>query len=343
MSATGQNPPPYVYPPRAEWLSLVQEPALEPDIVVVDTHHHFSDRRGHVYMLDEFAEDLSSGHRVAATVFLEGRMSDCGGDEATRGVAETGIAMAMGVLGDQRGTRGVSAGIVGNVPLSSGAEIEETLQAHIVAGAGRFRGVRQIAPWDPSPALRPLPTLEPDVLLDKTFQQGFARLAPLGLSFDAWLYYTQYASLSALADAFPDTTIILNFPIPLGVGGYALDSADDRRNWQAAVTDVAKRQNVVAKLGGFGMAIAGLRFGERETPPSSEQVCDLTRPYLEPTIEAFGVDRCVVGSNFPVDKGSFSYGVFWNSIKRLLKGFSPLEREAILSANAVKYYRLDLT
>jgi predicted TIM-barrel fold metal-dependent hydrolase len=236
----------------------------------------------------------------------------------------------------------VAAGIVGNVPLSSGARIEETLQAHIAAGAGRFCGVRQIAPWDPSPTLRPLPTLHPDLLSDRTFRQGFAKLASLRLTFDAWLYYPQYSSLRALADAFPDTNIVLDFPIPLGVGGYALDSVDDRKRWRDAVGEVAKCPNVAAKLGGFGMAIAGLRLGEGTAPPSSEQLCDLTRPYLETTIEAFGHDRCMVGSNFPVDKGSFGYGVLWNAFKLLLQECSASERAAILSATAMKYYRLDL-
>ena len=340
MSLSEQNPPPYVYPSRADWLALVQEPPLEPDLEVVDTHHHFSDRRGHVYMLDEFAEDLRSGHRVAATVFVEGRMGDCGGDEATRGVAETGIAMALGALAQTRGESGVAAGIVGNVPLSSGARIEETLQAHIAAGAGRFRGVRQIAPWDPSPVLRPLPDLHPDLLSDSTFREGFGKLAPLGLSFDAWLYYPQYAALNALADAFPATQIILDFPIPLGVAGYKLDSADDRKRWSDAVAAIGKRPNVAAKLGGFGMAIAGLRLGEREHPPSSEQLGDLVRPYVETTIAAFGVERCLVGSNFPVDKGSFSYGVFWNAFKRLLRSGSSEEKAAVLAGNAMRFYKL---
>jgi predicted TIM-barrel fold metal-dependent hydrolase len=64
------------------------------------------------------------------------------------------------------------------------------------------------------------------------------------------------------------------------------------------------------------------------------------RPYLDFTIQSFGVERCLVGSNFPVDKGSFSYVVFWNAFKRLLSPFTVAEREAILSANALRYYRL---
>jgi predicted TIM-barrel fold metal-dependent hydrolase len=341
-SVSDPSPPPYAYPPRPDWLSLSPEIPLDPNLAIVDAHHHFSDRRGHVYMLDELEEDVFSGHRVVATVFVEGRMCDCGCDEGARGVAETGVAMALGTLAEARGERGVAAGIVGNVALSSGARIEETLQAHLLAGMGRFRGVRQIAPWDPSPVLRPLPTMAPDILADRTFREGFAKLAPLGLSFDAWLYYPQFSSLKGLADAFPDTQIILDFPIPLGVGDYSLESPDDLGRWRDAVRSVASCPNIAVKLGGFGMGITGLRLGEQAAPPSSPELCELMRPYVEFTIQSFGVERCLVGSNFPVDKGSFSYMVFWNAFKRLLSTFSEAEREAILSLNASRFYRLSV-
>jgi predicted TIM-barrel fold metal-dependent hydrolase len=149
--------------------------------------------------------------------------------------------------------------------------------------------------------------------------------------------------LRDLADAFPDTQIILDFPIPLGAGDHSLESPDDRDFWRNAVRSVAQPPNIAAKLGGFGMGIAGLRLGERDEPPGSQELCELMRPYIDFTIETFGADRCLIGSNFPVDKGSFSYTVFWNAFKRLLRGFTESERDAMLSLNATRYYRLGAT
>jgi predicted TIM-barrel fold metal-dependent hydrolase len=341
MATVDLPDPPYVYQVRMDWLGQVREEAIDPQVAVVDTHHHFSDRRSHLYLLDELVGDLSTGHKVVATVFLEGRMCDCGADEAMRGVAETGIATALGVLAQERGVPGVAAGIVGNVELTSGARVEESLRAHIAVGGGRFRGVRQIAPWDASPSLMP-PGLDidPNLLASAPFREGFAKLAPLGLSFDAWLYYPQYEALGRLADAFPDTQIILNFPIPLGVGEYTIDGPADVSRWGEAVRTAARHPNIAVKLGGFGIGIAGFRLGERDTPPTSQALAEAIRPFVEPAIEAFGVERCLVGSNFPVDKGSYSYVVFWNAMKRLLHPLTLSERAAILSENARRYYRL---
>jgi predicted TIM-barrel fold metal-dependent hydrolase len=343
MSAVEANDPPYVYPARKEWLGRVSEAPLDPEVPVVDAHHHFSDRRQYLYMLHELMEDVGSGHRVLATVFLEGRMCECGTDEATRGVAETGVAMALGALAEARGQHGIAAAIVGIAELSQGTKVGEVLRAHIAAGAGRFRGVRQIAPWDPSPVLSPPGlNIDPELLSNKTFREGFGQLAPLNLSFDAWLYYPQYDRLRALGEAFPNTQIILNFPIPLGAGGYALGSASDAERWKAAVRSVAQCPNIAVKLGGFGMGIAGLRFGERPNPPTSTQLAAAMKPYFEVTVEAFGADRCLIGSNFPVDKGSFSYTVFWNACKLLLRSLPIEQRSAILSENALRYYRVDV-
>ena len=293
-------------------------------------------------MLDELLADMATGHRVAATVFVEGRMGDFGGDELTRGVAETGIAAALSGFAQVRGVAGVAAAIVGNVDLTLGARVEETLQAHILAAAGRFRGVRQIAAWDASPKLNsPGLDIDPALFARADFREGFARLAPLGLSFDAWLYYPQYRLLRDLAERFPDTRIILDFPVPLGIGGYRLGGAEEMRRWREAVASVARCPNIVAKIGGFGMGACGFRFTTQPEPPGSRRLAATIRPWFAEAFEAFGPARCMIGSNFPVDKSSFGYVTFWNACKLLLAEFCPDEMKAVLADNARRVYAID--
>src|SRR5262245_20606773 len=186
-------------------MTASSEPILEPDLAIVDPHHHLWHRparllsampkTGHGfenivrtkarYLLDELLADLASGHDVRATVFLEcGAMYRAGGPEALRCVGETefvnGVAAmtASGQYGDVR----ACAGIVGHAELRMGSAVEEVLRAHIAAGGGRFRGIRQSASWDEDPkVLGPLAGRAPAGLYrDAKFREGFAALHRLG-------------------------------------------------------------------------------------------------------------------------------------------------------------------
>ena len=96
-----------------------------------------------------------------------------------------------------------------------------------------------------------------------------------------------------------------------------------------SLRQVATHGNVSVKVGGLGMRYAALGFSERPEPPSSEVVATLCRPYVETCIDAFGASRCMFESNFPVDKVSYSYQVFWNACKRLVSGASPNKKTAL--------------
>jgi predicted TIM-barrel fold metal-dependent hydrolase len=150
------------------------------------------------------------------------------------------------------------------------------------------------------------------------FRAGFAHLAPRRLTFEAWCYHRQIPDVTALARAFPATTIILNhFGGPVGVGSYAGRAQEVYAEWRTSISELATCPNVVAKLGGINMEMNGFGWHEKPKPPSSQELCDATRHYYEVTIEKFGADRCLFESNFPVDKASCSYTVLWNSFKRL--------------------------
>lgn len=334
---------PAASPVRQDWLDRWHEEILEPDLPIVDPHHHLWDRPGWRYLLDELLADLTSGHRIVATVFLQCRaMHRADGPEPLRPVGETefvnGIA-AMSASGGYGPTR-VCAGIVGHADLTLGASVRDVLEAHLRAGGGRFRGIRHTNAWEASV---PRPTNAPHahLLADARFREGFAQLAPLGLSFDAWLYHPQIPELAALARAFPNTPIVLNHVGgPLGIGGYAGTRDEMLTQWSASIHDLATCPNVCVKLGGLGMPLTGLGFHEQAEPPSSERLANASRPYFETCIAAFGAERCMFESNFPVDKESFSYAVYWNACKRLTQAASATEKAALFSGSAARFYRI---
>ena len=150
-----------IQPPDETWLAMQpREPILDPELPIIDTHHHFwdrpADRPDHRYLLEELLADLNTGHNIVATVFLECRsMYRAEGAPEMRPVGETefvaGIA-AMSASGGYGPTR-VAAGIVGYADLTLGDRVEPVLEAHIRAGGGRFRGVRHSAGWDASDAI----------------------------------------------------------------------------------------------------------------------------------------------------------------------------------------------
>ena len=332
---------------RDEWLARRVETILEPALPIVDPHHHLWERPGWRYMLDDLLADTNSGHNIVATVFVQCRsMHRAGGPEALRPVGETefvnGVA-AMSASGGYGATK-ICAGIVGHADLRPGGAVSEVLQAHIAAGGGRFRGIRHITACDPDPSLmNPAYNPPAGLLGDAVFRQGFACLAPLNLTFDAWLYHPQINELTALARAFPGTGICLNhIGGPLAIGAYAGKRDEIFTTWSRSIRDLAACPNVVVKLGGMAMRINGFDFHEQVDPPSSETLAAAWKPYVDTCIAAFGASRCMFESNFPVDKGSYGYQAFWNACKILAKGVSAEEKTDLFSGTAARFYRLDL-
>jgi predicted TIM-barrel fold metal-dependent hydrolase len=298
-------------------------------------------------MLDDLLSDTNSGHNIVATVFVQCRsMHRASGPEDMKPVGETefvnGVA-AMSASGGFGKTR-ICAGIVGHADLRLGSRVRPVLEAHIRAGGGRFRGIRHITAWDADPTLmNPAYAPPPGLMADATFRQGFACLAPLNLSFDAWLYHPQIGDVTSLAQAFPDTRICLNHVGgPLAIGVYANKRDEVFATWSASIRALAKCPNVVVKLGGMARRINGFDFHEKADPPSSESLAAAWQPYVETCIDAFGPARCMFESNFPVDKGSYAYAPFWNACKILARGASAAEKTDLFSGSATRFYRLDL-
>ena len=333
--------------PREDWLAQHKEDILDPARPIVDPHHHLWDRGGLRYMIEEMADDIASGHNIIATVYVDCRsMYRAAGPEAFRPVGEVEFAngvAAMAASGSY-GKALICNGIVSHVNLLLGDAAKAVLEAEITAGNGRFRGIRHSSAWDADPNVAHMYATRPKgLLLDSTFRKGFACLAPLGLSFDAWLFHPQLNEFVELARAFPDTRICLDHcGGPVGIGSYVGKREEIFPVWKASIQEAAKCENVVVKLGGLAMCLLGYDFHLRPTPPSSEEAASAWRPYLETCIEAFGPNRCMFESNFPPDKGQCSYQVIFNAFKRIAAHYSEAEKTALFSQTATDFYRLKL-
>src|SRR6266404_3726010 len=250
------------------------ESILEPDLPIVDPHHHLWDRPTDIlknlppsdhpfmeivqrvprYLLDELLADLNSGHDVRATVYLEcGAMYRAAGPEPLQPVGEiefvNGVAAmtASGLYGVVR----ACAGIVGHADLRMGAAVEDVL-------------------------------------------------AKLGLSFDSWLLEPQLPDLIDLARAFPQTTIVLDHVgTPLGIGVYAGKRDERFAVWRDNIRKLAASANVVVKLGGLAMPFAAFPWSYERRPRSSEDLATAWKPYIDTCIDAFGPTRAMFESNYP--------------------------------------------
>ena len=334
------------FTPRSEWLARHVEDVLEPALPIVDPHHHLVDRpETGRYLLPELLADTGGGHNITATVYLEWlSMYRAQGPVELRPVGEVEFANGVAAMA-ARGTYGrtqICAGIVGYADLTLGAPVEKVLQAMIQAGGGRFRGIRFITASHPEQAAWASAVIRPEgLLMNLKLREGFARLAPLGLSFDAWMYHTQLGELVDLARAFPGTQIVLDHVGgPIGLGPYAGKRDEVFVAWSELIHELATCPNVHIKLGGLGMRMFGFTQHLGELPPSSEELAAAWRPYIETCIAAFGPERAMFESNFPVDKGSCSYRVLWNAFKRIAAGCSTAERAALFTGTATKLYRL---
>ncbi|MDE4142229.1 amidohydrolase family protein [Phaeobacter gallaeciensis] len=325
-----------------------EEPIFEPDLPIIDAHHHMFDRPGARYLLDEISEDIGLGHKVCATVYIESRaMMRADGPELTRPAGETEFANGIAAM-SASGTYGpfrVNAAIVGFADFTLGAQVAQTLEAHMAAAPDRFRGIRQVTLWHPDPAPNKFmfDPPSPGLMASDRFKQGFAELARRGLSFDAAVFHTQLPELAELADRFPDTPIILNhLGFAMGMGLDPVQRTEVFNLWRENLRQLAKRPNIAAKIGGFGMPFWAFGFDEAEGEAASDQLAKVWRPYALEGIEIFGPDRCMMESNFPADGHSCGYVPLWNALKKITASFSVNEKSRLYWDTAARLYRLKL-
>lgn len=346
--STANQPTAYgrITPPRADWLARApKETILEPDLAIVDTHHHIWEDRGR-YNLEDMLADTGSGHNVVATVFIDCRQKyRTSGPEEMRPVGEVEYvaAIAEQCLAKYPDKTRVAAGIVGYADLSMGARVEAVLAAEIEAGRGRFRGVRNSAGWHEDPIIgNNHQGAGPEHYLRADFREGLDRLTKMGLSLDALVYHHQHADMLALSRACPNANIIMNHTgMPLGYGPFTGKIKEVHAQWLEHLPEIAACPNVSMKLGGMMMRLAAYDYNTLPAPPSSEQLADYWRPWIEPCIELFGAERCTFESNFPVDKMGIGYAALWNAFKHITKSASASEKAAMYAGTARRVYRLE--
>jgi len=326
--------------PDEAWLALHQEPVIEPELPIIDAHHHLWHSPHPRYLLDDLLSDINTGHNIRATVFVEAKaMYRLDGVDELKCIGEVefanGVAAmsASGIYGPAR----ICAAIVGHADLRLGSRVEPVLEALVRAGGGRFRGVRHSAARDPEVRLQ-----APESLLrDPSFRAGFACLQRLGLSFDAWLYHPQLHDLVDLLKAYPTAQVVLDhMGGRIGMGSYAARQQDAIASWRRSLEALAGFPNVHVKVGGLGMALCGFAFHRRPKPPSSDDLAAAWRPHVETCIEIFRPDRCMFESNFPVDKASCSYRVLWNAFKKITTGLGQRERASLFRDTAARFYAI---
>jgi L-fuconolactonase len=316
------------------------EVPLDPMLPIVDAHHHLWPPGYRIpYDLAAMAADVQRVPNIEASIFVECMTSfRPSGDVALQPIGETEFIVSTTATSD---TPAIAAGIVGWADLMEPDEVARTLEGHIEVGKGRFRGVRFNVVWhervSSSHAGR---TTTPHMLLDDGLRRSLRAVASRGLSYDVWLYHPQLIELALTLDAVPELTCIVNH-----LGGPVPDDNTPKgrsamfESWRHGLIELARRPNVFLKIGGVGMPVYGFGF-EGDTRPSSAVLAEAWRPYVDVAIEAFGPDRCLLESNFPVDKQSFSYDSLWNAFKLLTKNHSADERAALFAGTARRAYRL---
>jgi len=324
------------------WLATATEEAIDPARPIIDPHHHLWEREGMSrYMLDDLHADTGAGHNVEATVFV-----DCmwgyreSGPAHLRPVGETETVTVLAEADTSGGAE--IRGIVSFADLSLGDAVDEVLEAHVAAGRGRFRGIRHATAHDPDQRIRRTHTKPtPGLMAEPSFRRGVSRLAPLDLTFDAWLYHPQIAELTALARAVPDVTFILDhLGGILGIGPYEGRRTEILAAWRSDIDELATCPNVVVKVGGIGMTVYGMGFEHAAQPPSSDDLVEAWGGPIAHVVERFGADRCMFESNFPVDKVSVPYVTLWNSFKKMAGGASDAEKASLFHDTAARVYRV---
>lgn len=326
------------------WLALRQEPIVDPELPIIDPHHHVWDMPGNRYLFDELTADIYSGHNVTATVHVACHsMHRCEGPPEFAPVGETEFinGVAAQAASGAYGSTSICAGIVGTTDLMLGGGVEPVLEAHLRAGGSRFRGIRPTVASHESSLIRPQ-SLPPHILLEAKAREAIGAIAQYGLTLDLWLFFTQLEDAMDVCERFPDLPVIVNHVGgPLAIGPYEGQREVMFATWRKKIIALARHSNARMKLGGLAMRYAGFDYQMAALPPSSDQMASDWAPYIETCIEAFGPQRCMFESNFPVDAARCSYHILWNAFKKLAHGCSDTERRQLFHDTAAATYRLE--
>lgn len=307
----------------------IEEDVVEPELRICDAHHHLWDFPGEEYITSDLLRDIGD-QKVIKTVCVEAwPHAQRSGSQFKEPAEQTAFAVADSVK--HKGATQIAAGIVGYADLKEGDGVARVIEAHIAAGQGRFCGIRT----------------PPDSMFnDVKFIEGFKQVIKYNLVFEVIVYGQQLLELKALANRYPGVPVVINhlgmvtLRHPQG-HRHAIDNVDENvKSWKMMVESLGKCPNLFMKLGGLGMDLVGAGW-DKPYKPDSVELAAIMKLWFTHCIEKFGPERCMFESNFPVDKKSFSYTVYWNAAKTFSKSYSISEREALFFGTATKVYRLE--
>ncbi|MDG1113344.1 MAG: amidohydrolase family protein [Pseudomonadales bacterium] len=327
------------------WLDQGAEATIEPDQRIIDPHHHLWRRPQNDYLIPDLWRDTSSGHKVMMTVFVEcGAEYRTDGPEEARSLGETAFVAKQAELSRDDPEQAAIAGIVGKVDLRLPvATLLRLLGQHRAMGQGLFCGIRHAGAHALYPETLTIPGRAPkDLYQDPDYRRGVRELGQQNLTFDTWHYHHQNQDFIDLAQACPETVIILDhFGTPLGVGPFKDQREEIFVQWQRDMAVLAQKcPNVVAKLGGLAMPDNGFGWSERDRPASSDEFVTAQARYYHHMIDCFGPDRCMFESNFPVDKRSISYNTLYNGLKKIANDCAPDIKDQLFYGTAARVYGL---
>ena len=324
------------------WLDQVKEEIVDPDLPIIDPHHHLWRYADVDYLAEKFFRDTSSGHRIEKTVYVQcGSKYRDDGPEYLQPLGETEFVIRQSRQIEALGGPAI-AGIVSYADLRLGDRLEDVLNQHLELSEGRLKGIRHAAARAEFPDALHIPGDAPEGLYEDTkFRNGLRALGQKGLTYDAWHYHYQNQAFTALAKSVPETIFILDhFGGPVGVGPYAKKQKEIVSQLKQDLREMSKCENVVAKLGGLAMPDNGFGWERNSMPATSSEFAAAQRDYYLHAIECFGPDRCMMESNFPVDRNSISYAVLFNGLKKIVADFSDEEKQQLFHGTASRVYRL---
>jgi L-fuconolactonase len=330
------------------WLAQVKEDIVDPELAIIDPHHHlWKNRLGGDYLLPELQADTNSGHKIVKTVFIECRAYYLReGPEHLKPVGESTRVAEIAKQSQDDPEQATIAGMVAHADLTLAGEspelLLEVLAQHRERSGGLLRGIRHSAARDKRPEDLFIVGSAPPYLHGKeSFRKGMRILAEQGLSYDSWHYHHQNLDFNDLALAVPECPMVIDhFGTPLGIGIYKSCRDEIFQEWKQEIRELAKCENVYAKLGGLAMPDNGYGWHTADKPPTSDELIKAQQRYYMHTIECFGPERCMFESNFPVDRLSVSYHVLWNAFKKMTADFSEDEKQAMFYGTAEKVYKL---
>ena len=287
---------------------------------IIDTHIHLWDLQKYSYdwiantsnkdlkknyLLGSFIKD-SNSLNIKKTVHVQA------GINSNLNIEET---KWLQFIADNN-SRGIPNAIVGFVDLVS-KKIEQELDQHMQFS--NFRGIRQILKHDQKELIN-----ESNLLKNNKWINNLQILEKNNLSFDLLIIYHQFKEAAKVIYKYPNLQFIVNhtlWPQDVSTENFAL--------WQDSIKALSEFDNVSIKLSGFG---------ERDSMWEIENI----KPFINYSIEKFGVERCMFGTNFPVDKAfsSKTYFDYWDSYHTITSHLSLDEKDSLFFKNAEKYYKI---